>query len=144
MNKRFGSIVLDTAFRLIIPFILLYGVYVLIHGEYSPGGGFQAGALLGIAVVLTRLVQGEKASFDITGNSAVILAGIGTFIYGLIGVVTIFFGGSFLEYGVLPVGDYIPARHTLGILGIEIGVTLCVMATIVAIFDALSKRGDFL
>ena len=46
MKKPFGGIVLDTAFRLIVPFSLVYGVYVLIFGEAGPGGGFQAGALL--------------------------------------------------------------------------------------------------
>ena len=51
MKKPFGGIVLDTAFRLIVPFSLVYGVYVLIFGEAGPGGGFQAGALLSIGVV---------------------------------------------------------------------------------------------
>lgn len=142
MGKRFGTIVLDTAFRFIIPFIMLYGVYVLIHGEDSPGGGFQAGALFGIAVVLSRLVHGEEAIINISGNTALVLAGVGTFIYGFVGVLTLLFGGKFLQYGILPLSMPEPARHALGILGIEIGVTICVMATIIAIFDALTRRGE--
>lgn len=43
MKKSFGGIVLDSSFRIIIPFTLVYGMYILTHGEYSPGGGFQAG-----------------------------------------------------------------------------------------------------
>ena len=54
MKKPFGGIVLDTAFRIIVPFTLIYGVYVLIFGEAGPGGGFQAGALLSIGVVLSK------------------------------------------------------------------------------------------
>lgn len=68
MKKPFGGIVLDTAFRLIVPFSLVYGVYVLIFGEAGPGGGFQAGALLSIGVVLSRLIMGDQASFNISIN----------------------------------------------------------------------------
>lgn len=140
MYRNFGSIVLDTAFRYLVPFVLVYGVYVLLHGEESPGGGFQAGALFGIAVVISKLVQGEKSEMNISGNTAVFLGGIGTFIYGFIGFLCILFGGNFLEYGVLPLNIPEPQRHTLGILGIEIGVTICVMATIITIYDALTRR----
>lgn len=142
MNREFGSIILNTAYRYFIPFILIYGVYVLMHGEYSPGGGFQAGALLGIAVVLDRLVQGDKAILNISGGAAVVLAGIGTFIYAFIGVLTMWFGGNFLEYGVVPLAMKESERHALGILGIEIGVTICVMATIIVIFHALTRREE--
>lgn len=142
MNRSFGSIVLSTAFRYLVPFILVYGMYVLMHGEYSPGGGFQAGALFGIAVVLDRLIQGEKAVLKISGNTAVILAGIGTFIYGFVGVLTLLFNGRYLEYGVFPLAMEAGERHALGILGIEIGVTICVMATIIAIFDGLTGRDE--
>jgi len=143
MNRRFGTIVLGTAFRFLVPFIMVYGMYVLMHGEYSPGGGFQAGALFGIAVVLDRLVQGEEAMLSISGTKAVILAGIGTFIYGFIGVLTVLLNGNFLEYGVFPLDMIEGERHALGILGIEIGVTICVMATIIAIFDALTRREEW-
>ncbi|MFZ7104894.1 MAG: MnhB domain-containing protein [Peptococcaceae bacterium] len=143
MNRPFGSIILDTSFRVLVPFTIVYGVYVLVHGEYSPGGGFQAGALLAVGVVLARLVQGEGAIFNIRGTRALILAGLGTLIYGSIGLLTVLFGGKFLEYERFPIHMHDPAElHALGMLGIEIGVTICVMATIIAIFDALTKGGD--
>jgi len=143
MYRHFGSIILDTSFRVLVPFTLVYGVYVLVHGEYSPGGGFQAGALLAVGVVLARLIQGRNAGFNIKGTSALILAGIGTFIYGAIGFSTILFGGKFLEYERLPFSVHDPAElHALGMLGIEIGVTICVMATIVGILDALTRGED--
>ena len=47
MKKSFGGIVLDSSFRIIIPFTLVYGMYILTHGEYSPGGGDQGGGTLG-------------------------------------------------------------------------------------------------
>ena len=64
MGKPFGGVVLNSAFRVIVPFTIVYGVYVLTHGEFSPGGGFQAGALLAIGIVLARLVQGQDAKLD--------------------------------------------------------------------------------
>lgn len=144
MNERFGGIILNTAFRYMVPFILLYGAYVLFHGEYSPGGGFQAGALFAIGIVLTRLVQGEEAKFDLSGNQALILAGFGAFFYGGLGLLSVLLGGNMLEYAFLPFNLSVQELNAMGILGIEIGVTICVMGTIIVIFDALSRREDLL
>lgn len=138
MNERFGTVVLDTAFRYLIPFIMLYGFYVI----FVSGGGFQAGALLATVVILSRLVHGGEATFNISGNTALILAGIGTFIYGFVGVVTVICGGMFLEYDSFPFALLNPEKHVLGIMGIEIGVTLCVMSTFIAIFDALVGKEE--
>ncbi|MFZ5943946.1 MAG: MnhB domain-containing protein [Bacillota bacterium] len=145
MKERFGGIILDTSFRILVPFTLVYGIYVLIHGEYSPGGGFQAGALLAVGIVLARLIQGEEAMFNISGEKALILAGIGTLIYALVGFYTMLAGGKFLEYEKLPIPVHEAAElHAYGILAIEIGVTLCVMTTIIAILDALTRGEDLL
>jgi len=143
MYRRFGSIILDTSFRVLVPFTLVYGIYVLVHGEYSPGGGFQAGALLAVGVVLARLVQGRDAGFNIKGTTALIIAGLGTLLYGAIGFSTILFGGNFLEYERFPIQLHHSSElHALGMLGIEIGVTICVMATIIGILDALTGGED--
>lgn len=139
-SERPGGVLLNTAFRVIIPFTLIYGSYVLFHGEFGPGGAFQAGAVLAIGVLLSRLIEGEKACFNISGNTAFIIAGLGAFIYGGIGVTTVLMGGNFLEYEKLPLSLPAPELHSLGILSVEIGVTICVMCTIIAIFDALTRR----
>ncbi len=144
MKKPFGGIVLDSSFRIIIPFTLVYGIYILTHGEYSPGGGFQAGALLAVGIVLVRLIQGaNKENFNITGAKAIVCAGVGTFIYAATGWLTIFGGGKFLDYTFLPVPmHHWGELHALGILMIEIGVTVCVMMTIIDIMDAIIERLD--
>lgn len=143
MKKPFGGIVLDIAFRIIVPFTLLYGVYVLIFGEAGPGGGFQAGALLSIGVVLSRLIMGSDAKFNISVQDSLVLAGIGTFIYAGTGWVTLLNGGNFLDYSFLPIAaDSAHELHAWGILFIEIGVTMCVMMTIINILDAVIERGD--
>lgn len=145
MKMGFSSIVLDTAFRVLVPFTIVYGVYVLVFGEYSPGGGFQAGALLSVGVLLSKLVQGEKAVFNMRGSIALIVAGIGTLFYTAVGLITMLFGGRFLEYEFLPLSLREPAQfHVWGILAIEVGVTMCVMATIIAIFSVLiGEEGPF-
>ena len=144
MKKPFGGIVLDSSFRIIIPFTLVYGIYILTHGEYSPGGGFQAGALLAVGIVLVRLIQGaDKESFNITGAKAIVCAGVGTFIYAATGWLTLAGGGKFLDYTFLPVAmHHWGELHALGILMIEIGVTVCVMMTIIDIMDAIIERLD--
>lgn len=43
MNKPFGGLILNIAFRMLVPFTMVYAVYILCLGEFSPGGGFQAG-----------------------------------------------------------------------------------------------------
>lgn len=144
MKRRFGGVVPNTAFRLLVPLSLVYGMYVLLHGEYSPGGGFQAGALLAIGVVLARLIMGSETKFNISGRHALILAGVGTFIYALTGYLTLFGGGQFLDYSYLPFKIYeeLPEMHALGILMIEVGVTICVMSTIIDIMDIIIDRED--
>ncbi|MBC7324502.1 MAG: hypothetical protein H5T99_04210, partial [Moorella sp. (in: Bacteria)] len=75
-------------------------------------------------------------------RTAVILAAVGTFIYAGIGILALFFGGDFLNYGVLPLGDVEPKVRALGTLGIETGVTLGVMGTFIVIFNLLTGREE--
>lgn len=144
MKDPFGGILLNIAFRMLVPFTLVYAVYVLVLGETSPGGGFQAGVVMGFGIVLARLILGERATtFNIQMKNSLVLAGCGTFIYTLAGWLTLFGGGKFLDYSFMPV-HMEPAHemHALGILMIEIGVTICVMMTILNIMDAVVERSD--
>ena len=144
MKEPFGGILLHIAFRLLVPFSLVYAIYVLILGETSPGGGFQAGVVLAFGIGLARLILGEDTPvFNIKLKNSLALAGIGTFIYALAGWLTLFGGGKFLDYGFLPFAiEETHELHALGILIIEIGVTVCVMMTILNIMDVVTKRSD--
>ena len=144
MKEPFGGILLHIAFRLLVPFSLVYAIYVLILGETSPGGGFQAGVVLAFGIVLARLILGEDTPvFNIKLKNSLALAGIGTFIYALAGWLTLFGGGKFLDYGFLPFAiEETHELHALGILIIEIGVTVCVMMTILNIMAVVTKRSD--
>ena len=94
MNKPFGGLILNIAFRMLVPFTMVYAVYILCLGEFSPGGGFQAGALLSVGVLLARLILGFDTKFNVLGKTSVVLAGVGTFIYALTGWLTLL--GGFL------------------------------------------------
>lgn len=144
MKEPFGGELLNIAFRLLVPFSVVYAVYVLILGESSPGGGFQAGVVLSFGIVLSRLILGEDVKlFNITTANTLVLAGVGTFIYSLAGWLTLFGGGKFLDYSFLPFSmEHINELHALGILIIETGVTICVMMTILNIMDAVVKRSE--
>ena len=144
MKDSFGGILLHIAFRMLVPFSLVYAVYVLILGEFSPGGGFQAGVVLAFGIILARLILGEKTNlFNIDTKDTLVLAGVGTFIYSLAGWLTLLGGGKFLDYSFLPfTAEKTNELHALGILIIEIGVTMCVMMTILNIMDAVVKRSE--
>ena len=144
MKEPFGGDLLNIAFRLLVPFTVGYSVYVLILGESSPGGGFQAGVVLSFGIVLGRLIMGEDCKlFNIKTKNTLVIAGVGTFIYSLAGWLTLFGGGKFLDYSFLPfAAEHANELHALGILMIETGVTICVMMTILNIMDAVVKRSD--
>ena len=139
MRNEFDSVILSTMFRYITPFILVYGVYVLFHGDSIPGGAFQAGGLFGIAIVLDHIVHEHKTTLFIQGKYALILAGIGTFLFIFVGFISMLNGGNFLEYEALPFAVSSKIKHTIGMVGIEIGIAICVAATIIVIFDVLTR-----
>lgn len=144
MKDPFGGIVLNVAYRLLVPFTIVYAVYVLVLGELSPGGGFQAGVVFSVGIVLSRLILGEKASFNLAGTTTLIMAGCGTCIYTLTGWLTLIGGGKFLDYSYLPLKlEHVNEMHAMGILMIEIGVTVCVMTTIINIMDAVVRRSEY-
>ena len=140
--RTFGGPDVKAMIPLVVPFILLYAVYVLFHGEVSLGGGFQAGALIALGYILYAMVAGLKInSIKVTQHLSITAAAAGVMIYALTGVLPMLNGGNFLEYGKLPFGAETAAElHATGILHIEVGVTLCVAATIVNILEAVLER----
>ena len=126
--------------RLLIPFILLFGLYVQFHGEYGPGGGFQAGAIIAASLILYALLEGERHALEVLPQRVLLwmMAG-GAILYAGVGIVGMLLGGNFLDYSVLletPVKG-----QQLGILLIEAGVGITVTGTLLAIFHAFAARG---
>lgn len=143
MVQKSNSIIVAIVSRFIVPFIQLFAMYVITHGHYSPGGGFQGGALLGASILLLRITVGEQPSnlvFNIKYGTQ--MSGFGVFIYAAVGLAAIIGGGVYLNYAYLPITGLETAQlRSLGILLVEIGVGIGVMATMIAIFDNL-VRGE--
>lgn len=125
--------------RLIVPFIVLFGLYVQFHGDFGPGGGFQAGALISAGLILYALVEGEAAALRAVPYRALtLLAAGGALLYLAVGLAGIFLGGNFLDYSVLR-ADPVAGQH-LGIFLIEAGVGATVTGVLMTIFHAFAAR----
>ena len=139
IKLHYQSIIVQTVCSLLIPFIQLFALYVIIHGHYGPGGGFQGGVLLGVSIILQRLYLGARISYrKFPPKLALALSATGMLVFGLAGVVPMAVGGAFLDYGSLPIFWVHGAElRALGILIVEIGIGLAVFGTLVLIFDNL-------
>jgi len=123
---------------IVSPFIMLFAMYVVFHGHYSPGGGFQGGTILAAAVILLRLAHGSSiGQMQFPRSLGTILGSLGVLIYFGTGLASLLFGGQFLNYAHLPVAETAPLRRGLGILFVEVGVGVAVMGILVAIYDDL-------
>jgi len=119
--------------KLLIPLILLFALYVQFHGDFGPGGGFQAGVIFAVAFILYALIFGVRmARRVIPAAVSRSLLALGVLIYGGTGVVALLQGGEFLDYGVL--GATRMSGQHLGIYVIEFGVGLTVASAMITIF----------
>lgn len=142
MTHKNTNPVLSLVSRVVSPFIMLYALYVIFHGHYSPGGGFQGGTMLAAAVLLVRLAAGsELAQLQFKKNWGTLLGSIGVLVYFGTGFTAMLLGGNFLHYETLPLGSDPAAAREWGILLVEIGVGIAVMGILVAIYDDLLE-GD--
>ena len=138
-NSMRQNVILRVVSKLLIPVILLFAFYVQWHGDFGPGGGFQAGVIFAAGFILYALI------FDIDTARTVISARLtrmglaaGVLLYSLVGVATMLMGGDFLDYSVLA-GDMAAGQH-LGILLIELGVGITVAAAMVSIFFTFARQ----
>jgi multicomponent Na+:H+ antiporter subunit B len=140
------GVVIKTTCRKIIPFVQLFALYVIAHGHHSPGGGFQGGVILGAAVIVFAISHNLRSSLKRFGvKIAAVLCTLGVFLYTATGALCLLLGGNFLDYSALaPLlgGDPVMARSH-GILIVEIGVGMAVMAAMISLYYLLSSGGAF-
>ena len=136
-----SHLILHVVAKLLIPLIALFGFYVHFHGDYGPGGGFQAGVILAASVILYALIFGlEAAKKAIPPSWVRIGMTAGVLIYGGTGVATWMLGGEFLNYTVFaPESTHAAGQH-YGILAVELGVLCTVASVMVGIFYAFGSR----
>ena len=131
--------IIRIAAKFLIPPILLFALYVQFHGDFGPGGGFQAGVLFAVGFILYALMSGLTSAQRALPNSTVrICLASGVLIYAGVGVVCMVLGGRFLEYDVLANDGH--AGQLLGLLLVELGVGITVFGVMVAVFYAFAGR----
>lgn len=126
--------------KLLVPFILLFGLYVQMHGDYGPGGGFQAGVIFATAFIVYAIVFGVNRTIAALPLQVIAaMVAVGVIIYAGVGFATLILGGNFLDYGVLDSHDPAHGQH-LGILLVELGVGITVAGAMLAIFLTFAER----
>lgn len=137
--------ILRVVSKILIPYIMLFALYVQFHGDFGPGGGFQAGVIFAAAVILYGLVFGlDEVQKVVRPHVIEVLVPLGVLIYAGTGVVSILAGGEFLNYDVLDhhLGHgLLPHGQHLGIFLVECGVGITVASVMIAIFYLFAARG---
>jgi multicomponent Na+:H+ antiporter subunit B len=138
------DLIVKTTCRLIIPFIQIFALYVIAHGHHSPGGGFQGGVIMGASMVLYAIAYDLRSAIRRMGERLIVfLSALGVMIYAGTGALSMIFKKNYLDYsafanilGVDPV-----SAHSHGILIVEIGVGIAVMAVMVILYYILASAG---
>ena len=136
------------ATRFVVPFMQIFGLYVIAHGHYSPGGGFQGGVILGASIILMAMTGELKSALTrMTEDWFIIMVGLGFLIFAGVGLACMFYGGNFLDYSALaplfsgPVEEAAIKARYHAMLWVEIGVGFTVMSSMFAIYSYLASDG---
>jgi len=134
------NLILRFIAKFLFPVIALFAFYVQFHGDFGPGGGFQAGVILSVAFIFYALIFGLKTTEQVIPPQVLrVMASAGILIYAGTGVATMLMGGNFLDYNLLSQNP-IAGQH-LGILLIEVGVGITVYSVMLIIFFAFAEKG---
>ena len=137
MNSR--EVIIRIVSKKLIPLILLFALYVQFHGDFGPGGGFQAGAIFSAGFILYSLVFGfDKLVSAVSPRVLELISVTGVLLYIGVGFLCMLLGGEFLNYTVL--GDTQVAGQHVGILLVEFGVFLTVFSVLLLIFYCFVSR----
>lgn len=132
-------VILRALSKILIPLILIFALYVQFHGDYGPGGGFQAGVIFGAGIILYSLIFGlPRAKMVFRPRVLQVLIAAGVLLFGSVGVAAIVMGGNFLDYSALA-HEPVHGQH-LGILLVELGVGITVASVMASIFFHFTER----
>lgn len=135
-----NDVILRVVAKLLIPFIVLFALYVQFHGDFGPGGGFQAGVILAAGVIFYALIFGLEDARKVVPEPVVeSMMAIGVLLYAGVGVAGLLLGGNFLDYFVLD-PDPIHGQER-GIFWVEAGVLTTVSGVMLKIFYMFADRG---
>lgn len=132
--------VIKTVIVRIIPIVLLFALYVQFHGDYGPGGGFQAGVIFGAGIITFGLLAGSTRMQKVVPERATVLGmALGILVYAFVGIASILYGGEFLNYSALSESQ--TSGQHIGILLIELGIGITVASTMVSLFISFNRTG---
>ncbi len=135
------DLILRVVAKLLIPFILLFALYTQFHGDFGPGGGFQAGVIGAAGVIFYALIHGLADVRKVVPEPLVeSMMALGVLIYGGVGVAGLLLGGHFLDYFVLA-HDTVHGQER-GIFWVEVGVAITVSGVMLKIFYMFADRGN--
>ncbi|MBI2960138.1 MAG: Na(+)/H(+) antiporter subunit B [Betaproteobacteria bacterium] len=133
------DLVLRILAKLLIPFVLVFALYVQFHGDFGPGGGFQAGVITAAAVIFYAIIFGLPAARRFAPDWIVeSMVAAGVLVYGGVGMLGIVLGGNYLDYFVLA-HDPVQGQHR-GIFWVEVGVAITVSGVMLKIFYKFAGR----
>ena len=131
--------VLRVSSKKLMPPIMLFALYVQFHGDFGPGGGFQAGVIFASAFILYALLFGVAEARRVAPAGVVrATLALGVLLYAGTGVAGLLLGGNYLNYSVLA-DDQVAGQH-LGILIIEFGVGMTVASAMITVFFIFAGR----
>jgi multicomponent Na+:H+ antiporter subunit B len=135
-----GDLILRIVAKLLMPFMLLFALYVQFHGDYGPGGGFQAGVIVAAAIVFYAITFGLASAQRLVPERLVErLLALGVLIYAGVGFAGLLLGGNYLDYFVLD-PDPVHGQHR-GIFWVEAGVGVTVAGVMLKVFYMFAGRG---
>ena len=133
--------VLRVVTKITIPLILLFALYVQFHGDYGPGGGFQAGVIFAAVFILYALVFGTPAARRVVPPTVLrAVTALGLILFAGVGIVSQLLGSQYLDYDALA-GDPLLGQH-IGVFLVELGVGITVAAVMLTLFLAFAGRQD--
>ena len=133
--------VLRVVTKIIVPVIFLFALYVQFHGDYGPGGGFQAGVIFAAGLILYGLIFGtESIRCLISTRFLRALIAAGLLLFAGVGLLPLLMGWNYLDHDAL--GQNPLSGQHLGIFLVELGVGITVAAVMVTIFVAFAGRRD--
>ena len=138
-----NDLVLRVVAKLLMPYILLFALYVQFHGDFGPGGGFQAGVIIAATMLFYGLIYGLPAVQKVMPEPLVeSMMAVGVLVYGGVGVAGLLLGGNYLDYFVLS-HDTVHGQER-GIFWVEVGVAITVSGVMMKIFYmfAARRKGD--
>lgn len=133
-------LILRVITKLLVSTIILFSLYVQFHGDFSPGGGFQAGVIMAAAFIFYGLVFGLENVQKVFPPWIVHrMMALGVMIYAGTGFVSLFLGYDYLDYNAFAPEHPSHGQH-YGILAVELGVLVTVTGVMVAIYYAFAGR----